>query len=98
MRLEMTAPDCDVVIVGAGILGIYQLYVAREAGYSVRLRELYQRIPVLRAVVAGVGLVGGIRRAAGDRAVPELRGGQVRLAAAHPVRRHGDVRRVGRGP
>jgi cation diffusion facilitator CzcD-associated flavoprotein CzcO len=31
--------DADVVVVGAGILGIYQLYVAREAGYSVRLLE-----------------------------------------------------------
>jgi len=39
MQADMTAPDCDVVIVGAGILGIYQLYVAREAGYSVRLLE-----------------------------------------------------------
>jgi cation diffusion facilitator CzcD-associated flavoprotein CzcO len=29
----------DVVVVGAGILGIYQLYTAREAGYSVRLLE-----------------------------------------------------------
>jgi cation diffusion facilitator CzcD-associated flavoprotein CzcO len=31
--------DVDVVVVGAGILGVYQLYVAREAGYSVRLLE-----------------------------------------------------------
>jgi cation diffusion facilitator CzcD-associated flavoprotein CzcO len=29
----------DVVIVGAGILGIYQLYAAREAGYSVAMLE-----------------------------------------------------------
>jgi glycerol-3-phosphate dehydrogenase len=33
-RLDQQA---DVVIVGAGILGIYQLYRAVQAGYSVRL-------------------------------------------------------------
>jgi len=32
-------PDADVVIVGAGILGINQLYVADQAGYSVRMLE-----------------------------------------------------------
>jgi cation diffusion facilitator CzcD-associated flavoprotein CzcO len=32
-------PFVDVVVVGAGILGIYQLYVAVKAGYSVRLLE-----------------------------------------------------------
>lgn len=31
--------DVDVVVVGAGITGIYQLYRAREAGFSVRLLE-----------------------------------------------------------
>ena len=31
--------DVDVLIVGAGITGIYQLYQAREAGYSVQLLE-----------------------------------------------------------
>jgi cation diffusion facilitator CzcD-associated flavoprotein CzcO len=31
--------QADVVIVGAGILGIYQLYRAVQAGYSVRLLE-----------------------------------------------------------
>jgi cation diffusion facilitator CzcD-associated flavoprotein CzcO len=31
----MIDPDVDVVIVGAGITGIYQLYRAREAGFSV---------------------------------------------------------------
>src|SRR5919109_2142876 len=29
----------DVVVVGAGVLGIYQLYVAVRAGYSVRMLE-----------------------------------------------------------
>jgi cation diffusion facilitator CzcD-associated flavoprotein CzcO len=33
------APDVDVLIVGAGITGIYQLYRAREAGFSVLLLE-----------------------------------------------------------
>lgn len=32
-------PDVDVVVVGAGVLGIYQLYVAREAGFSVQMLE-----------------------------------------------------------
>jgi cation diffusion facilitator CzcD-associated flavoprotein CzcO len=31
--------DVDVLVVGAGITGIYQLYRAREAGYSVLLLE-----------------------------------------------------------
>jgi cation diffusion facilitator CzcD-associated flavoprotein CzcO len=31
--------DVDVLIVGAGVTGIYQLYLAREAGYSVQLVE-----------------------------------------------------------
>ncbi len=34
-----TEPDVDVLVVGAGITGIYQLYRAREAGFSVRLLE-----------------------------------------------------------
>ena len=33
------ATDFDVVVVGAGITGIYQLYRAREAGFSVQLLE-----------------------------------------------------------
>src|SRR5690348_16940001 len=33
------ATDVDVLVVGAGITGIYQLYRAREAGFSVRLLE-----------------------------------------------------------
>ena len=32
-------PDVDVLVVGAGITGIYQLYRAREAGFSVQLVE-----------------------------------------------------------
>jgi cation diffusion facilitator CzcD-associated flavoprotein CzcO len=31
--------DVDVLVVGAGITGIYQLYRAREAGFSVKLLE-----------------------------------------------------------
>ncbi|MFF0011482.1 flavin-containing monooxygenase [Streptomyces sp. NPDC005374] len=31
--------DVDVLVVGAGVTGIYQLYRAREAGFSVRLIE-----------------------------------------------------------
>jgi cation diffusion facilitator CzcD-associated flavoprotein CzcO len=33
------AADVDVLVVGAGITGIYQLYRAREAGFSVQLLE-----------------------------------------------------------
>jgi cation diffusion facilitator CzcD-associated flavoprotein CzcO len=33
------AIDVDVLVVGAGITGIYQLYRAREAGFSVQLLE-----------------------------------------------------------
>ncbi len=32
-------PHVDVLVVGAGITGIYQLYRARDAGYSVQLLE-----------------------------------------------------------
>jgi cation diffusion facilitator CzcD-associated flavoprotein CzcO len=35
----MTAGDVDVLVVGAGIPGIFQLYRAREAGFSVQLLE-----------------------------------------------------------
>jgi cation diffusion facilitator CzcD-associated flavoprotein CzcO len=35
----VAAPEVDVLVVGAGITGIYQLYRAREAGFSVRLLE-----------------------------------------------------------
>src|SRR5215213_11703628 len=37
--LEDSAPDVDVLVVGAGITGIYQLYRAREAGFSATLLE-----------------------------------------------------------
>src|SRR5262249_36431936 len=33
------AADVDVLVVGAGITGIFQLYRAREAGFSVQLLE-----------------------------------------------------------
>src|SRR4051794_41769245 len=35
----VTAEDVDVLVVGAGITGIYQLYRAREAGFSALLLE-----------------------------------------------------------
>ncbi len=38
-RAHEVAADVDVLVVGAGITGIYQLYRAREAGFSVRLVE-----------------------------------------------------------
>src|SRR6185437_6745918 len=36
---EGSAADVDVLVVGAGITGIYQLYRAREAGFSAVLLE-----------------------------------------------------------
>jgi len=37
--MDTATPDVDVLVVGAGITGLYQLYRAREAGFSVRLLE-----------------------------------------------------------
>src|SRR3954469_25231148 len=37
--MPASEPDVDVLVVGAGITGLYQLYRAREAGFSVRLLE-----------------------------------------------------------
>src|SRR5439155_12151116 len=34
-----SAPDVDVLVIGAGITGIYQLHRAREAGFSAQLIE-----------------------------------------------------------
>ena len=36
---QRLAADVDVLVVGAGITGIYQLYRAREAGFSAQLVE-----------------------------------------------------------
>jgi cation diffusion facilitator CzcD-associated flavoprotein CzcO len=36
---RVSDPDVDILIVGAGIVGLYQLYRAVEAGYSVRVLE-----------------------------------------------------------
>jgi cation diffusion facilitator CzcD-associated flavoprotein CzcO len=38
-RARRIAAEVDVLVVGAGITGIYQLYRAREAGFSVQLLE-----------------------------------------------------------
>ncbi len=37
--MDTPAPDVDILVVGAGITGIYQVYRAREEGFSVRLLE-----------------------------------------------------------
>ncbi|MBV8951418.1 MAG: NAD(P)/FAD-dependent oxidoreductase [Actinobacteria bacterium] len=39
MESSQPAPDVDVLIVGAGITGIYQLYRAHEAGFTAQLLE-----------------------------------------------------------
>src|SRR2546423_14631127 len=36
---QSSAAEVDVVVVGSGITGVYQLYRAREAGFSVALLE-----------------------------------------------------------
>ena len=36
---EGAALDAEVIIIGAGVTGIYQLYLLREAGFDVRLVE-----------------------------------------------------------
>ena len=97
-----------MVIVGAGILGIYQLYRAVEAGYSARLLEqgggvggtwYWNRYPGCRfdseSYTYGYLFSEELWQewdwseefagAAGDRALPQLRGGQVRPAPSHPV-------------
>ena len=38
-RASRHSADVDVLVVGGGITGIYQLYLAREAGFSVQLLE-----------------------------------------------------------
>jgi cation diffusion facilitator CzcD-associated flavoprotein CzcO len=37
--MDATPPTTDVIVIGAGIIGIYQLYRLREAGLDVRLLE-----------------------------------------------------------
>jgi cation diffusion facilitator CzcD-associated flavoprotein CzcO len=37
--METVTPDVDVLVVGAGITGLYQLHRARETGFSARLLE-----------------------------------------------------------
>ena len=37
--MDTVIPDVDVLVVGAGITGIYQLHRAREAGFSALLLE-----------------------------------------------------------
>src|SRR3984893_1314493 len=39
MSMSSREPEVDVLVVGAGITGIYQLYRAREAGFSAQLVE-----------------------------------------------------------
>src|SRR3984893_18276490 len=39
MSMSSREPEVDVLVVGAGITGIYQLYRAREAGFSAELVE-----------------------------------------------------------
>ncbi len=41
---DHSTPDVDVLVVGAGITGIYQLHLAREAGFSVQLLEAGQGV------------------------------------------------------
>ena len=63
----------------------------------VRLGELHLRLPVLEGAVRRVGVAGALRRAAGDRALPQPRGGPLRPPAPHAVRRQGHLGRLRRG-
>ncbi|WP_024796530.1 flavin-containing monooxygenase [Tomitella biformata] len=38
-RTDSNKPDVDVLVIGAGVMGIYQLYRAREAGFDATLVE-----------------------------------------------------------
>ena len=63
---------------------------------TLRLGELHLRVLLLRGAVQGVGVVRALRRAGGERAVLQPRGGQVRPAPPHPVQHQGHVGRLGR--
>ena len=116
--MEPSEPAVDVLVVGAGITGIYQLYRAREAGFSVQLLEAgggvggtwyWNRypgarfdsesytyaLPVLEGAVRRLGMAGALRRATGDRALPQPRGRPVRPPAPHALRRAGHRPRCG---
>ncbi len=59
---ERTA-DVDVLVVGAGITGIYQLYRAREAGFSAQLLEAGRRRRAARGTGTATPGPGSTRRA-----------------------------------
>ena len=44
----------DAIVVGAGIAGLYQLYRLREAGYSVKVFDAGEGLPVDIAIVKRV--------------------------------------------
>src|SRR4029453_16096938 len=104
------AEQFDVIIIGAGVTGVYALGRLRERGFwvrvfgggggggrgwplvleplpwgALRLRELYLWVFVLGGTPAGMGLARTLCGSAGDRALPQLCGGQVRSAQGHPV-------------
>ena len=99
--------------------GIYQLYRARQAGFSALLLEAgdgvggtwyWNRYPGARfdSESYTYGYLfseelfdewewhGALRRAAGDRALPQPRGGPLRPAPPHPLRRQGHRGRLRR--
>ena len=80
---------------GDGVGGTW--YWNRYPGCPVRLGELHLRLPVLEGAVRRVGVAGALRRAAGDRALPQPRGGPVRPAPPHALRRQGHFGRLRRG-
>src|SRR6266851_7233448 len=64
---------------------------------ALRLRELYLRVFVLGGTPAGMGLERILFWSAGERALPQLCGGQVRPAPGHPMQcagRCGGLRRA----
>src|SRR5512138_1743073 len=90
----------EVVVVGAGVSGIYQikrladlgidaLVLDALSGRALRFRKLHLRLFVLEGTAQRVALEGALLAAAGEPALPELRRRQVRLAKVHAVQPQG---------
>jgi len=74
-RCERSRPGPESAALGTGPL----------SGRPLRFRKLDLRLLVLAGAARRVGLGGAFRRPARDRALPQLRGRQVRLASRRPV-------------
>ena len=77
---------------GGGVGGTW--YWNRYPGRTLRLGELHLRLPLLEGPLRRLALGGALRPPARDGALPQPRGGPLRPAAAHPLRRRGQLGRV----